>query len=217
MMKHKILSIEPTIDKTALVTDSDLGAWTDIGVRAEITESRLGDYTAVGNDALVSYSTVGKFCQIGAWVAINPDDHHQDRPALHHFTHQSWMYVFSDDDDAFHGMRREKSVEIGNDVWIGHGAIILPGVTIGNGAVINEGSVVSKHVPAYSIVAGNPGEVLRDRFTDDIKVDLDAMAWWDWPRAGLKAALPDFRNLPIAEFIQKYKASSPVDSPADAA
>ena len=71
-------------------------------------------------------------------------------------------------------------VIIGNDVWIGAGAQILSGVTIGDGAVIGAGSIVTKDIPPYAIVGGNPARVIRFRF-DQAKIDkLLELAWWDW-------------------------------------
>jgi virginiamycin A acetyltransferase len=69
---------------------------------------------------------------------------------------------------------------VGNDVWIGYGATILPGVTIGNGAVIGSLSVVAGDVPPYAIVVGNPARVIRNRFDDATIARLLALRWWDW-------------------------------------
>jgi virginiamycin A acetyltransferase len=70
---------------------------------------------------------------------------------------------------------------VGHDVWLGYGALVLPGVTIGHGAVVAAASVVSADVPPYAIVAGNPARVVRRRYeTDDVDRLLRA-AWWDWP------------------------------------
>ena len=70
---------------------------------------------------------------------------------------------------------------IGHDVWIGHGAIILPGVTIGHGAVIAAGAVVTKDVAPYAIVAGVPAQFLKWRFPPEISARIIALGWWDWP------------------------------------
>ena len=69
---------------------------------------------------------------------------------------------------------------IGNDVWIGYGAIIMPGVTVGNGAIIATASVVTRDVPPYAIVGGNPATVLRFRFDQETIARLERLAWWDW-------------------------------------
>ena len=70
---------------------------------------------------------------------------------------------------------------IGNDVWIGHEALIMPAVSIGDGAIIASRSVVTKDVPPYSIVAGNPAKIIRYRFDDVTIASLLKIKWWDWP------------------------------------
>ncbi|MFT4269924.1 MAG: Vat family streptogramin A O-acetyltransferase [Pantoea sp.] len=70
---------------------------------------------------------------------------------------------------------------IGNDVWIGYQALIMPGVKIGNGAIISSRSVVTSDVPAYAIVGGNPAKVIKQRFSDETIAALQKLAWWDWP------------------------------------
>ncbi|KNC09107.1 chloramphenicol acetyltransferase [Klebsiella sp. RIT-PI-d] len=70
---------------------------------------------------------------------------------------------------------------IGNDVWIGYEALIMPGVMIGNGAIISSRSVVTADVPAYAIVGGNPAKVIKKRFPDETIVTLEKLAWWNWP------------------------------------
>lgn len=72
---------------------------------------------------------------------------------------------------------------VGHDVWIGYGATIMPGVTIGNGAIIASLSVVTRDVPPYAIVGGNPASVLRYRFDEGTIARLQALAWWDWDAA----------------------------------
>lgn len=70
---------------------------------------------------------------------------------------------------------------IGNDVWIGYQALIMPGVRVGNGAIISSRSVVTSDVPAYTVVGGNPAKVIKQRFTDETIAALEKLAWWDWP------------------------------------
>lgn len=69
---------------------------------------------------------------------------------------------------------------IGNDVWIGYEAIIMPGITIGDGAIVAAQSVVTKNVSPYTIVGGNPAEVIRQRFSDTVIQALLEIAWWNW-------------------------------------
>ena len=70
---------------------------------------------------------------------------------------------------------------VGNDVWLGYGALVMPGVNIGHGAVVAAGSLVASDVPPYAIVAGNPARVVRRRYDDADVERLLRAAWWDWP------------------------------------
>jgi len=78
------------------------------------------------------------------------------------------------------GAYSKGDVNIGNDVWIGKGATILSGVTIGNGAVIGAETVVSEDVPPYAVVVGNPGRIIKYRFSKDKIKELLKIKWWDW-------------------------------------
>lgn len=197
--------MQPQIDASADVRDSQLGAWTAVGPRTTIVESTFGDYSYAANDANVIYSEIGKFCSIAAFARINPGNHPLERAALHHFTYRSRSYGLADDDDRdFFERRRASKVTLGHDVWTGHGAIVLPGVNIGTGAAIGAGAVVSKDVPAFAVVAGVPAKIIRFRFDEAVRDGLLGLAWWDWPRERLAAALPDFRALDAPAFIAKY-------------
>jgi virginiamycin A acetyltransferase len=70
---------------------------------------------------------------------------------------------------------------VGDDVWLGYSALVLPGVTIGPGAVVAAGSVVARDVPPYAVVAGNPARVVRSRFSEEDVERLLRAAWWNWP------------------------------------
>ncbi len=200
------LSETPSIHPTANVRQSELGAWTAVGARTSISETVMGDYSYVVNDSSIIYSEIGKFCSIAAHTRINPGNHPLERAALHHFTYRSRSYQLGDQDDHdFFEWRRAHKVVIGNDVWIGHGAIVLPGRKIGTGAAIGAGAVVSRDVPDFAIVAGVPGRVIRFRFAEDVREGLLNLAWWNWSREKLAETLPDLRSLPAAEFILKYR------------
>ena len=88
------------------------------------------------------------------------------------------------------GFLRKGDTRIGNDVWIGSEAMIMPGITIGDGAVIATRAVVTRDVAPYSIVGGNPARPIRPRFDEEQVAMLQAMQWWDWPLPRLQAAMP---------------------------
>ena len=140
---------------------------------------------------------------------INPGNHPMWRASQSHFTYRASAYFPGESDDAaFFDWRRSHHVDIGHDVWIGHGAVILPGRRVGTGAVVAAGAIVTKDVPPYAIVAGNPARVLRRRFPDNVAERLQALAWWDWSHEQLRVALPDFRALPVEAFIEKFERVS---------
>jgi hypothetical protein len=210
-MSGKKLSQTPFVDPTAVLTASALGAYTEVGARSKLLEVELGDYSYVVNDSDIAYAKIGKFVSIAAMTRINPGNHPMMRASQAHFSYRASAYFEGEADEAeFFAWRRSHRVVIGHDVWIGHGAIVLPGRSIGTGAVVGAGSVVTKDVPDYAIVVGNPARVLRPRFPDDIAARMQRLAWWDWPHERLQAALPDFRALTAAQFLDRYETAAPV-------
>jgi phosphonate metabolism protein (transferase hexapeptide repeat family) len=200
----KDLGCEPSVHRTASVRASSFGRFCEVGARTKVAESSFGDYSYVVNDSDIIYTTVGKFCSIAAHTRINPGNHPLERVALSHFTYRSSSYGLGADDAAFFDWRRSFRCVMGNDVWIGHGAIILPGVKLGNGAAIGAGTVVTKDVPPFAIVVGNPGRILRYRFTPEIIAALERIAWWDWPHEALGTGMADFRHMSADDFCRKY-------------
>ena len=203
------ITSEPLIDLTADIRASTLGLHCEVGARTKLLEVGLGDYSYVVNDSDIAYAEIGKFTSIAAMTRINPGNHPMQRASQSHFTYRASAYFDDESDEAgFFAWRRAQQVTIGHDVWIGHGAIVLPGRQIGTGAVVGAGSVVTKNVPAYAVVVGNPAHFVRRRFPDDVAAGLQVLRWWDWPRERLRAALPDFRKLSVEDFITKYATSA---------
>ncbi|MFC0525119.1 DapH/DapD/GlmU-related protein [Pontibacillus salicampi] len=201
--EERILSSEPYIDETSVVTHSELGEWVSIGSHSLIQESTIMDYTYTDGDANIIYATVGKFCSIASHVRINPSNHPMWRVTQHHMTYRRRQYQFAATDDAsIFDWRKEDSVTIGHDVWIGHNAIVMPGVTVGNGAVIGSGAVVTKDVEPYMIVAGVPAKPIKRRFSKDIAQQLEEISWWDWDRSTLEERFDQLND--VERFVERY-------------
>ena len=204
-MASKNLGVDPVIDPTASVRDSQLGIYTEIGARTKVAETIMGDYSYIVNDGDVIYSTIGKFCSIAAQVRINPGNHPMWRASQSHFTYRASAYFKGEADESeFFDWRREHHVSIGHDVWIGHGVVILAGRHIGTGAVIAAGAVVSKDVEPYTIVGGVRAKEIGRRFAKPVADRLQELAWWDWDHETLRLRLADFRSLKIEAFLEKY-------------
>ena len=203
----RTLGLNPLISDSAQVRNCTFGAYVEVGARAQLLEVRMGDYSYVVNDSDIAYASIGKFCSIASHVRINPGDHPMERVSQSHFTYRASAYFDDAPDEAdLFARRRSKLVTIGHDVWIGHGAIILSGRTIGVGAVIGAGAVVTKDVPDYSVVVGNPARILRMRFSDFEIAALRSLQWWDWSHVQLRAALDDFKSLSVEAFCDKYSS-----------
>jgi carbonic anhydrase/acetyltransferase-like protein (isoleucine patch superfamily) len=97
-------------------------------------------------------------------------------------------------------------VQIGADVWVGSGATILSGVRIGHGAIIGARAVVTRDVPDYAIVGGNPAKVIRLRFEPDLIAALVETAWWELPREQVASLIPMLQAGDIPAFIAARKA-----------
>jgi phosphonate metabolism protein (transferase hexapeptide repeat family) len=205
----KMLSITPSVHATADLRDCVLGAYTEVGARTRLLEVELADYSYIVNDSDVAYTKFGRFCSVAAMTRINPGNHPMDRASQSHFTYRASAYFAGEpDEESFFTWRRAHRVAIDHDVWIGHGAIVLPGRSVGDGAVIAAGAIVTKDVAPYAIVAGNPARVIRQRFPDDIAARLQRLAWWNWSHERLHDALPDFRRLSVEAFLDKHERQS---------
>jgi virginiamycin A acetyltransferase len=124
---------------------------------------------------------IGKFCAIAKDVKfiMNGANHQVSGFSTYPFYifGNGWEKVMPNPADLPH----KGDTCIGNDVWIGYNATIMPGVKIGHGAIVASQSVVTKDVPPYAVVGGNPATVIKLRFEQDVIDELVAIAWWDWP------------------------------------
>jgi phosphonate metabolism protein (transferase hexapeptide repeat family) len=197
---------EPQVHPSAQLRNATLGRFTQLSERVSFKDSSLGDYSYVERHAEVIYAEIGKFCAIASDVRINALNHPMERVSQHKITYRANEYFLGKKlDQGFRERRLMKKVVVGHDVWIGHGAIVLPGITIGNGAVIAAGSVVTSDVTPYDIVAGVPARLLRKRFAPETCERIAALAWWDWPHDRLADAVEDMGALTAEDFVLKYE------------
>ena len=164
----------------------------------------VGDFTYIADSEFESHVThhydfigdkliIGKFCQIAAGVefVMNGANHQMNAVSTFPFyTLEGWnMKAPVASDMPFKG-----DTVIGNDVWIGQNATILPGVHIGDGAIIGANSVVASDVEPYSIVVGNPAKLIRYRFDGELTSLLLKFKWWDKPVEEINALIPVLTN-----------------------
>lgn len=161
--------------------------------------SSMARYSFCGYDCSILNTEIGSFCSIGSNVKIGGVAH----PV--HFVSTSPVFLSHKDSIkakfARHDYLPMVKTTICHDVWIGEGAFIKAGVRIGTGAVVGMGAVVTKDVPPYAIVAGNPARVIRYRFSDEMIQSLIATAWWDKSDAEL-TLLGSYINDP-EQFVKK--------------
>ena len=150
----------------------------------------LHHYEFVG-DRLV----IGAFCAIahGVRILMNGGTHAMDGFSTYPFNifGHGWEAGF---DEATWRAVEKGDTSIGPDVWIGDGATLMPGVAIGAGAIVAAQSVITRDVPPYAVVAGNPSRVVRVRFDERTVARLLALAWWDWDAARITRNLDAIRG-----------------------
>ncbi len=151
----------------------------------------IGECSYIGKNTIISNpkeTVIGKYTSISHDVYIGPTRH-----SIHHLTTHSFInHLENGTIDNAISVPKENLVEgefptsspiyIGNDVWIGLRAIIMPGCKIGDGAIIASGAVVTKDVSPYAIVGGVPAKIIKYRFTPEIIKDLLELKWWDYPK-----------------------------------
>ena len=162
----------------AFISNSFIGKRCTIERRGSVCDTEFGDYSNIGFNTVIRKATIGKYCSISWNCSIGGYNHSMNTLTTHSFP-KNPKYGFSTNKD-FYAQSVQKPVVVGNDVWIGSDVCILRGVTIGDGAIIGAGSVVTKDVPPYAVVVGNPGRIVKYRFNSATIEKLLKWQWWNW-------------------------------------
>ena len=169
----------------------------------------IGLGTYFGESCVFVNTKIGRFCSIGPRVKVVCGRHPTSKfVSTHPFCYSKNCKVFKKNlseqkFDEFKYTKNGYSVEIGSDVWVGSDVIILEGVEIGNGAIIGAGAVVTKSVPAYAIVVGNPAKIIRFRFEEEQINKLEKIKWWNWDINVIFGKLKVFDDIDI--FLKNYE------------
>lgn len=150
---------------------------------------------------------IGKYCSIAREVLIILGNHRADTVSTYPF--KDLQHFWPEAAEAADDHSTKGDVIIGHDVWIGARANILSGVTIGSGAIIATAATVTKDVPPYAIVGGNPARVIKYRFSEKIIERLLALAWWDWPEDMIRERMPLLMNDDVEGFLQAFETTAP--------
>jgi acetyltransferase-like isoleucine patch superfamily enzyme len=200
------MEMQSVLVKAAKRTLTLIGRRRSIYLADKFPNYDIGEHS-YGDLALFVYSAtdgklhIGKYCSFAAEAKIFLGGEHRT----------DWIstYPFNVLDPAFSHIkghpRSKGDVSIGNDVWVGRGATIMSGVTVGNGAAIGAYSVVTKDIPDYAIMGGNPAKLLRMRFPPPIVERLQEIRWWDWPNERVRRAVPYLQSANVNEFLQRVE------------
>jgi virginiamycin A acetyltransferase len=187
--------IKPTIKNPNIIV-GDFTYFSDVDFENHVTHF----YPDFYNDKLI----IGKFCQIAAGVEfiMNGANHQMNCVSTFPF------YIFekwNEHAPSLDKMPLKGDTVIGNDVWIGQNAVILPGVKIGDGVIIGTKSVVGSGAEPYSIMAGNPAKVIRKRFDDELIELMLKLKWWDLPVEEINTLIPLLHNNNLEHVKEKIK------------
>lgn len=143
-----------------------------------ILNSVIGDKSQIGFNTKVLHAEIGKYCSISWDCSIGGPNHNMKTLSTFNMRHQNHY--------------KDNSCIIGNDVWMGSGAIMLRGISVGDGAVVGGGNVLTHSVLPFEIVAGVPARHLGWRFGENIRRRLNEIKWWNFPEEVIKKHLDLF-------------------------
>jgi virginiamycin A acetyltransferase len=190
------------------IKDSDIDKKAYVNGPTKIINTTVGKGTYIAANAIIVDTTIGKFCSIGpnllcGW-GIHPLNGISTSPVFYS-TKKQVGYTYSKTDKV----EETKPIHIGNDVFIGSDVVILDGVEIGNGAVIGANITVYKNVPPYAVVVGNPMQIIKYRFTEDIIERLEKSEWWNSSEDVLQKVEENFFD--VEGFLNSLKVKDQVN------
>ena len=195
----------PVVHPSAKIRDAVIGNDVEIHEFVQVRDSAVGDYSYLQENVALLNADLGRFCAIAAMGRIGAPNHPYERVTQHRLSYTpEYYWPQQKRDSAFFARRSADRCRVGNDVWMGHAAIVLPGVTVGDGAVIAAGAVVTHDVEPYTIVAGVPAKPIKRRFERAISERLQELAWWNWTHKAIEAAVADFQSLSAEAFVEKH-------------
>lgn len=188
------------------ITRSNVSPTAKVNGGVTLVGSSVGRYSYIGYNSEILYCQIGAFTSIASEVFVGGAEHPVDWVSM--------SPVFQDNSHAGPNSKfarlklpRQEKTRIGNDVWIGHGAIIKKGCWIGDGAVVAAGAVVTKDVEPYTIVGGVPAKPIRKRFSDHQIEELLQAKWWDLSDDRIKELAPYMND--IDSFLRVLRAGDP--------
>ena len=206
-IKKSVIGKNSIIDKECRITNSRIGRYCRINKKCKLTNCDIGDFTYLSSGIRISNVTIGKFSSLAQFKIVSGRHPLNNFVSTHPVFYSNLRHCGAVFSDQLYFDDNSKGVAIENDVWIGHDASIIDGLTIGNGAVIGANCLVTKNVPPYAIVAGVPARVIRYRFSEKQIKFLLSIQWWNYDYMWIKNHYKLFHDIhDFTEFVESSGA-----------